>query len=322
MYKIVLIGAGQLGSRHLQGLSLMDNVSIQVVDPVIDSLNLARERFDENVNNFNGNVSFHTNIEELVPEIDVAIIATNSRVRRKVIINLVKVTKVKYLILEKILFTKLEDYTDISAILNENGIKAWVNCGRRVFSYYNQLKQNLTLPFTFSVSGNSWGLGCNGIHFLDLFSFLSNTKNVLIKSTLLDNIIHESKRAGYIEFTGTIAGSADKNSFTLTSFDAKASGVIIEINSSNARYIIEEGATSKVKYALQENDWLWQEELFEIPFQSQLTNFVVEDILQTGDCKLTKYVDSSDLHQVYLSNFISFLQITKQDNSINECLIT
>ncbi|MES2837174.1 MAG: Gfo/Idh/MocA family oxidoreductase [Bacteroidota bacterium] len=322
LIKIVVIGAGQLGSRHLQGLAKLSGFKIQVVDSSEMSLTTAKQRFEEVSIAFKGEILFHKNITEIEKNIDVAIVATNSSVRRSVVEQLLSHSTVKNLILEKFLFTKLSEYNEVAELIERKNVKTWVNCPRRMVSFYNTLKQNLTHPFTFSVSGNAWGLGCNGIHFLDLFSFLSNSKNILINSTLLDNTIHESKRAGYIEFTGTIVGSFDKNSFSLTSFNAKPSGVIIEINSQIARYIIEEGATSKVRYALQENDWQWKEETFEIPFQSQLTNVVVEDILQTGDCKLTQYADSSAIHQVYLSNFISFLQTSKQDNSINECLIT
>lgn len=51
-YNIVLIGAGQLGSRHLQGLKkIYTAVNIDVVDPNIDSISIAKERYEQVDNN-------------------------------------------------------------------------------------------------------------------------------------------------------------------------------------------------------------------------------------------------------------------------------
>ena len=48
MYNVAIVGAGQLGSRHLQGLSKVNiNINISVVDPKKHSLQLARSRFNE-----------------------------------------------------------------------------------------------------------------------------------------------------------------------------------------------------------------------------------------------------------------------------------
>lgn len=322
MHNIVLIGAGQLGSRHLQGLAQLKNINIQVVDASQTSLDTAKQRFEEVKGLFNGEISYHTQIVQINKTVDVAIIATNSSVRRLIIEDLIKVADVKNLILEKFLFTKIADYSIVNDLIKTNKINTWVNCPRRMVDYYQKIKSQITAPFTFSVSGNAWGLGCNGIHFLDLFSFLSNSTELVIQNTLIDNEIHQSKRSGYIEFTGTITGSANSNSFTISSFNAEPSGTLIEINLSNATYIIEEGSTSKVKYALQENNWQWHEETFQIPFQSQLTNVIVDDILNTGNCNLTTYNDSSIIHQTYLESLISFLKNNQNDNTINECLIT
>lgn len=322
MHNIVLIGAGQLGSRHLQGLAQLKNINIQVVDASQIALDTAKQRFEEITGLFNGKISYYTQLSLVNKNIDVAIIATNSSVRRLIIEDLIKVADVKNLILEKFLFTKISDYSIINDLIKKHKINTWVNCPRRVVGYYQKLKSKLTTPFTFSVSGNAWGLGCNGIHFLDLFSFLSNSSELIIQNTLIDSEIQQSKRNGYIEFTGTIIGSADRNSFSISSFNAEPSGVLIEINSSNVRYVIEEGSTSKVKFALLENNWQWQEETFQIPFQSQLTNVIVDGILNSGNCKLTTYSESSKIHQTYLHALISFLQHNKHDNTINECLIT
>ena len=52
MYNIAIIGAGQLGSRHLQGLKLAKlPIKIQVVDSSAESLAVAKSRYEEVVTN-------------------------------------------------------------------------------------------------------------------------------------------------------------------------------------------------------------------------------------------------------------------------------
>jgi predicted dehydrogenase len=59
MKSIVIIGAGQLGSRHLQALRLIDEpIRIQVVDPSHESLKVAEERFNQVKKDFFGEIHF------------------------------------------------------------------------------------------------------------------------------------------------------------------------------------------------------------------------------------------------------------------------
>ena len=56
MKNILIIGSGELGSRHLQALTKTNiNINIQVVDPSNESLKIASERFKEFPENKNVN---------------------------------------------------------------------------------------------------------------------------------------------------------------------------------------------------------------------------------------------------------------------------
>ena len=96
----------------------------------------------------------------------------------------------------------------------------------------------------------------------------------------------------------------------------------LAINTADVKYVIYEGATAKVEMAKRSTDWKWERTSFEMPFQSQLTNILLDEILETGNCKLTPYEESAELHLHLLNNFIAFLRRIKNDNSIDECLIT
>lgn len=71
MYKIAIIGSGQLGSRHLQGIKTANlELSIEVVDSNIESLKIAENRYYEIAENqYTKNVHFLSSINELSDEL-------------------------------------------------------------------------------------------------------------------------------------------------------------------------------------------------------------------------------------------------------------
>ena len=82
-FKVLLCGAGELGSRYLQGLKACSNLlEILVYDPKDQSLMLARRRWDEIViEDCPHIISFHTSLEKIESNIDLAIVSTTADVR-------------------------------------------------------------------------------------------------------------------------------------------------------------------------------------------------------------------------------------------------
>jgi len=104
MIKNLIVGAGQLGSRHLQGM-LKYNESTQiiyVIDPSLEALNISKSRAAEI--DHNHQLFFQQDWNNLPEIFNVVIVATNADVREKVINQLLSNFKVKYLVLEKVLF--------------------------------------------------------------------------------------------------------------------------------------------------------------------------------------------------------------------------
>ena len=193
MKNLVIIGAGQIGSRHLQGLAkINDDLNITVIDPSSESLETAKERYFQ-VNRLNNfcEVNFRKDIPEF-KTIDLAIIATSSKIRKKVIKELLGKSEPNYFIIEKVAFQNLEDFEEIKNIFSAKNIKSWVNCPNRAFESYKRLKDRLDQksPLEMKVSGGNWGLASNSIHYIDLFSFLTNTIHMQITQSEIDNKIY------------------------------------------------------------------------------------------------------------------------------------
>ena len=101
---IVIIGTGQLGSRHLQGLTRIgQKIQVSVIDPNPEARKIARKRYFDMPENPNiQSIAFLNSMDQLVDTVDLAIIATNADIRRVVIETLVKKTKVKNLLLGRL----------------------------------------------------------------------------------------------------------------------------------------------------------------------------------------------------------------------------
>jgi len=326
MYKIAIVGAGQLGSRHLQALTLLDgDAEIQVFDPNALSRETAAKRFEEVAGRNPGvTASFHASLSDMAGDCDMAIVATNADVRRHAVEQLLAQGSVKNLILEKVLFQKLEDYDDVGSLLQKNGAKAWVNCPRREWPFYSSLKKRLVGKkiYEVNVGGSSWGLGCNAIHLIDLIAFLSEETAYTLSAEFLDDQITASKRTGFIEFTGMLNGRfVNGPCFSIASYAEGQIPDAIEITGDGFRLLITE-ADKKMMFASAEEQWLWKEELFDVPYQSNLTNRVVERILKTGVCDLPTFHESTLLHKPVISGLLAHLQKIEHKGSPDLCPIT
>lgn len=298
--KILIIGAGQLGSRHLQGLALLETPStIYVVDPSMNSLEIARSRFEE-VSGFEKHqCSFFTSLDEVVAsEVDVSIVATNSTIRASIIHELLLKLRTRYVVLEKFLFPRSSEYKEIDNLLNSNSVIGYVNCPRRMFKTYIDIKKQLIKgePIRMEVIGNEWGLACNSVHFIDLFSFLSNSIVDKWEPSLAEGFI-ESKRKGYVEFIGSIESKLDdKNHISITCFQGGRVNTSVRISTPSIRFVIHETLGKVITEKIEEDNLSISEHPFEMAYQSGLTNVVVEELLISGECSLTPYNLSKEMH--------------------------
>ena len=106
----------------------------------------------------------------------VTIIATTAGIRAIVTQKLLEKNKVKHIIFEKVLFQKVEEYHCVDMLLNRYKTRGWVNCPRRIYPTYQNLKELLfgEESVDMEVVGNGWGLACNSVHFIDLYAYLTS----------------------------------------------------------------------------------------------------------------------------------------------------
>ena len=80
---ILLVGCGEIGSRHLQALAKMEiPVRIWAIDPNLISLKTAKARFEEIPKNENiQSIKFESEIPKNLGNMDLSIISTTSKIR-------------------------------------------------------------------------------------------------------------------------------------------------------------------------------------------------------------------------------------------------
>ena len=305
---LLLIGAGQLGSRHLQScLKMKDKLSIYVVDSSEGSLTLSEERANEIENSANHKLHYLNDIS-LIDEIpfEFLIIATGASVRFEILANVLKAFSVKYAILEKVLFQRLLDFTRATSLLKEKNVKTFVNCPLRVYPFFKVIKKKYIsnkCDTKFKYVGGEWvGLACNSIHYLDLMSFLTGEELSDISTEHLDDGFINSKRPGNIEFTGKLDASFSSGSkLSIEAIKGSKQESIIEISSGNYQIVIEELTG---KYCVFENEILVENSHYNILYQSDLTHRIIEQIGKTETCDLIDFDSSVKLHQEFISKLL------------------
>lgn len=302
MPNIVVIGAGQLGRRHMQSLANSTLTgSLHVVDPFESSLSAAQAALAESKGQspLLADVQWHRSAQTLPKVVDLAVIATTADVRVAAMTALCESAAPRYLVLEKVLFQRFADYDTAAALLQRHGITAWVNCPRRAFPVYQSLARFFADDPVrrMDLHGGDWGLGCNAIHFLDLLALLSEPGGLEVHGDELDPGVHESKRKGFVEFSGTLRGRLGHAAFSLTAMHGSSKKHLIALHGQSKSVFVDEtaGMLWKLDGA---SDAL---ERFNVPYQSQLTGPLAESILGDGSCPLTPYAESAAMHLPLLS---------------------
>lgn len=320
--RIVLVGAGNIGSRHLQALAKLPiELSVDIVEKEKENFKIAEKRlmetgFDKKLFQY----QHYENIDSVKVPADLVIVATNSKGRSNLVISLLEKGFTRFL-LEKIVTQSKQEYEDLMKKMNEKNSKAWVDTAHVYFDSYQKIKRYFdeSFPLHVSVKCGNEGLGCNAIHFINLFSFLVNDYKVKLNGNSLDNEILENKRGKeLVEFSGTIKGSiSNGSSFTISFSQHENLPITLEILGKDKHLFIDETkGFMKLLKGERQLDFLFNYEL-----QSDLTTKIVKDILNNDSCILPSLEEASEMHYELFRIFNSHLKmITGRDSNI--CPIT
>lgn len=313
MTNILISGAGQLGSRYLQGLAgCKRSLDIHVHDVDEASLLRAQQRWEEVITSGAlHQVTLHKSLEAVPASIDIAIIATTARWRPDVVAAIAARARVDAWILEKVL---AQSDAGLDAIEQHVGSsKAWVNTPRRMLAWHQTLKSHLVngTPMRLTVSGGAWGLACNSIHFLDMFAWWTGETIESLETSALDSTWVESKRPGNWEVMGTLTVRFSGGS--VATLSAQEGDVVyrFELDDGVHTWLIDEAAGAATR-----SDGL--DLPGRLPFQSEMSAALVESILTSGSAELPTLAQSLEIHRPFLASMLAHWRATvePQANSV------
>ena len=122
-YHVLIIGGGQIGSRHLQVLALKaEDLYISVVDPSRDQLILAEERFHQiKKDKLSKRPLFLRSVSEVKGVVDLCIYATTAQHRLQVLKeSLLSQAEIKNILFEKVLFQSEQQLDEAKFLIKEN----------------------------------------------------------------------------------------------------------------------------------------------------------------------------------------------------------
>ena len=315
---LAIIGCGNIGFRHFQSLISHNssNHNIYLVDISNHALNACEEHFKNNPNL--SKLKCSNSISDIKANIDIAIISTNSFVRRQVIESLYVHSNPKHLILEKFLFPKEIDYSFFLEFFKTKSTNVWVN--QWVSGEFQELNNLLKInkKINLRVYGYNWGLCTNSVHFIDWFHLLTNRESLVVSSTKFDNNVLKGKREGCYELFGDIhinshsghelkiscehdAKKQDRKIYLdIESEDNKISGELTE-RTLNCQFIKPKNKITK--------DYL-------VRYQSERTADIVSELIKNESCDLTEFKFScyhhlliyNEFKKIFLLNDINILE--------------
>lgn len=300
-YRVLIVGAGQLGSRYLQGLSRVSlPLDIFVSDVAVDSLTRAEARWREvDGHRTPHEVRYLTGLSGLPTEVDLAIVATSSDVRGAVVTQLAEGVAVRYWVLEKVLAQNDTEISKIQAAVGQSGL-AWVNTPRRLMEWHKKIKSELfdAQPLSMIVEGGGWELACTAVHYLDLLAWWGDCELLDIDTNGLSPTWKASKRNGYWEVFGTLKAyfSGGMNA-QLVCYE-ETTPPIIKLSARDLVWAIDEAAGTAKRTDGREISG-------KIPYQSEMTAPLVESILVNGRCDLPTLDDSASLHRPILQSLMT-----------------
>jgi len=289
-----VVGAGQIGFRHLQA---MGRLPFPARTWVVDALKSAADSACTRAALGTAEVARAASYDELPPSLDVAIVATTADCRFSALEQLLCATRVRHVVLEKVLFQTDADFDRTEKLLAESNTTVWVNCGRRLYPIYQHLRSELARrsePLLLTVSGSNLRMGTNLIHFVDLLAFLGGSAEVSVDAAGISDPPLPSKRSGCLEFDGLVQMRTARGDFAcVQSVTAPGISRHVTVRAGDTTWLIDE---MRGTMAVQENgNFRFENE--EIPLQSEMSHRFVEELILHSTSSLTPFQESVALHR-------------------------
>lgn len=313
MRRIVVAGAGQIGSRYLQGLAkLAEPSEIWAYDTSQDSLDRARQCWKEVPSSLLHSFKTTSDLHEVKGIFDLAIISCTADSRPYLVSLLSKQANVRAWLLEKLLARSISGLQLIRDSIPEDA-PAWVNTPMMTYPLYQQLIPRLNGAPVDARFLNITGVACNLIHYVD---FVARLRNADVESVRVDGLQKWTpyvKRPSLFDVEAFMEVSYGDGSILSVSgvSSTRSNGVEFSIRSlhdSSCYWNIYEQSGKAVSA---EGEELNGQGFY---FQSDSTPILVNNIFANGDPGLPTLYESLRQHEPILEAFLRHWNQVMPDN--------
>jgi predicted dehydrogenase len=204
--KVLIIGAGRMGLRHLQGVLSLDIVEdIMILDIKDEALTAAKALCKNDDRVKYGRLSEFNATDS---KYDLCIIASTAS-SRKPLCEIAVNSGCKYLLIEKPLGQSYQEVENLCDYLDTLPLETYVNLNMRMYDSFIKLKKDINSLTQFdgekiiTINTGTIGIGCNGIHYLDLLYFLLEADtSEIISAEVDDNLIPSGRGKEFFDFGG------------------------------------------------------------------------------------------------------------------------
>lgn len=198
MKQILIVGAGNIGFWYLDAII---NSKIKLNIFIYDYKKNQIDKFKKKQKYKNKKIKYYNSLSRIPKKIDLCIISTLSKNRFNITNTIYSKFNVKNFIIEKIVEQNLDGLKNFLYLSKK--INIFVSFPLRCSKFYKSLKSKRIKKFKLLVRSKVNDLASNGIHFLDLSSWLLSKKIKKIDTSKISSWL-PAKRKGYKEFQGEI----------------------------------------------------------------------------------------------------------------------
>ena len=302
MNKVIVIGTGNIGKRHIQAIYKSElDFKILAYDIFKDSL-LSVTEFCSNNNLDLNRITLVDDFESLLSQIDnntIVIVATTA-FGRKEILESVLAYQPAAIVAEKPVVQNDSDYLYIQSLAAEKNVPVYVNFIAHAQHFYQEIYENVknSKDFTFYTNMPNWGMSTVGIHQFELFFWLFGIKEYEVKFSEVSSV-YEQKRKGFYDLAGTISLSDKKGNVAVFRNQEANSFASIQIITEDYLYTVHEPQNTLIKIG---PDKKVEVSPLNVRFVSMYMQEIVDAIFNNEPAK----VYLPDIEQSYLAHKVLY----------------
>lgn len=305
MRKIIVAGAGQIGSRYLQGLAkVAQPLEIWAYDISPQALAVARQRWGEANPNHGHYIHFSSNLSAFPHAFDLSIVACTADARPKLVQAVARHAEIKAWILEKLLAQSIQGCRAIvTAIPSES--RAWVNTPLHIYPLFAEIKARVGKRPLHAEFLNITGIACTTIHYIDYVARCTGAKITYVDTSELTSWDTYLNRPKFLDVNGRLRVVFSDGSTILVSGTTQVlpSGKSFKIRCGATEcgetwqiWDLEGRATSSRGYHIEAPGFC---------YQSEMTPWVVEAIFTNQNPNLPTLEQSLEQHELLLEALVN-----------------